>query len=161
MTTSADADPPSVDPVAVTAVRAIMNASDALRNACARYYGLTQSDVLAMSHLAAVGNMTASDLAERLRMSGASVTSVADRLEKAGLARRGPHESDRRMVVLEITELGRTRITALRVLVTRAMAGLADPEQVASTLVEVAARLEAQVAHVGRTLDALAAGPAG
>jgi DNA-binding MarR family transcriptional regulator len=153
---SAAAVPEVVDEMTVAAVRDIMNASDALRNACARHYGMPQSDVLALSHLTAYGSMTASELAEMLRLTGASVTSVADRLERGGLARRVPHAFDRRRVVVEVTVEGRARITTMRTMITQAMAGLFDPALVATVLTEVAARLQAQVADVGPTLDRLA-----
>ena len=47
------------------------------------------------------------DIADRLIISRASVTSLLDSLEKRGYARRRPHPSDRRMIWVEPTELGK------------------------------------------------------
>jgi DNA-binding MarR family transcriptional regulator len=46
-------------------------------------------------------------IADRLIISRASVTSLLDSLEKRGYARRQPHPSDRRMIWVEPTDLGR------------------------------------------------------
>lgn len=46
-------------------------------------------------------------LADRLIISRASVTSLLDTLEKRGYARRLPHPTDRRMIWVEPTDLGR------------------------------------------------------
>ena len=47
------------------------------------------------------------NIADRLIISRASVTSLLDSLEKRGYARRRPHPSDRRMIWVEPTDLGR------------------------------------------------------
>ncbi|HLO13493.1 MAG TPA: MarR family transcriptional regulator [Anaerolineales bacterium] len=46
-------------------------------------------------------------IADRLIISRASVTSLLDSLEKRGYAKRQPHPSDRRMIWVEPTDLGR------------------------------------------------------
>lgn len=51
--------------------------------------------------------VTPNHIADRLIISRASVTSLLDSLEKRGYARRRPHPSDRRMIWVEPTELGR------------------------------------------------------
>ncbi len=45
-------------------------------------------------------------IAERLIISRASVTSLLDSLEKRGFVKRQPHQSDRRMLLVELTPLG-------------------------------------------------------
>ncbi|MGD2026393.1 MAG: MarR family transcriptional regulator [Anaerolineales bacterium] len=47
------------------------------------------------------------EIADRLIISRASVTSLLDSLEKREYARRRPHPSDRRMIWVEPTDLGR------------------------------------------------------
>jgi len=47
------------------------------------------------------------NIADHLIISRASVTSLLDSLEKRGYARRRPHPSDRRMIWVEPTDLGR------------------------------------------------------
>src|SRR5512142_2742513 len=46
-------------------------------------------------------------IAERLIISRASVTSLLDSLEKRGFVKRQPHPSDRRMLLVELTNSGR------------------------------------------------------
>lgn len=46
-------------------------------------------------------------IADRLIISRASVTSLLDSLEKRGFVKRQPHLSDRRMLLVELTDSGR------------------------------------------------------
>jgi DNA-binding MarR family transcriptional regulator len=46
-------------------------------------------------------------IADRLIISRASVTSLLDTLEKRGFVKRQPHPSDRRMLLVELTDSGR------------------------------------------------------
>jgi DNA-binding MarR family transcriptional regulator len=46
-------------------------------------------------------------IADRLIISRASVTSLIDSLEKHGYVKRQPHQSDRRMLLIELTNSGR------------------------------------------------------
>jgi MarR family 2-MHQ and catechol resistance regulon transcriptional repressor len=47
------------------------------------------------------------NIADRLIISRASVTSLLDSLEKRGFVKRKPHVSDRRMILVELTDSGR------------------------------------------------------
>jgi DNA-binding MarR family transcriptional regulator len=47
------------------------------------------------------------NIADRLIVSRASVTSLLDSLEKRGFVKRQPHNSDRRMLLVELTDSGR------------------------------------------------------
>jgi MarR family transcriptional regulator, 2-MHQ and catechol-resistance regulon repressor len=47
------------------------------------------------------------NIADRLIISRASVTSLLDSLEKRGYVTRQPHPTDRRMILVELTETGR------------------------------------------------------
>lgn len=53
-------------------------------------------------------------IAERLIISRATVTGLIDSLERRGYARRSPHQSDRRMVLVELTDKGRQIADAFR-----------------------------------------------
>jgi len=53
-------------------------------------------------------------IADRLIISRASVTSLLDSLEKRGYASRRPHPTDRRMIWVELTDLGRQTADAFR-----------------------------------------------
>lgn len=52
-------------------------------------------------------NITAGFLGERTRLDSATLTGVIDRLESLGLVLRKPHETDRRSVVVSLTDEGR------------------------------------------------------
>jgi DNA-binding MarR family transcriptional regulator len=49
-------------------------------------------------------------MGRRLQVHPTSVTSIVDRLEKAGLVTRRPHPQDGRTVLAEITEAGRSTV---------------------------------------------------
>ncbi len=51
--------------------------------------------------------LTPSQISERTRKSSATMTSTLDILERSGFARRTPNPSDRRSLLIEITQAGR------------------------------------------------------
>ena len=55
------------------------------------------------------GPMSASRLAEATGLSAAATTSMIDRLERSGFVRRRKHDTDRRQVLVEMTDAGRSR----------------------------------------------------
>jgi DNA-binding MarR family transcriptional regulator len=72
----------------------------------AQEFGLAPQLAFALKHLQTGEPMKLSDLAAGLRCDNSSVTGIADRLEKAGLAERGAHPTDRRVTTLALTEHG-------------------------------------------------------
>jgi DNA-binding MarR family transcriptional regulator len=58
------------------------------------------------------GSLSLSQIAERLQVTPATVTSGIDRLEADDLVRRVPHPSDARTTLAEITARGRRTVTA-------------------------------------------------
>lgn len=56
-------------------------------------------------------------IAERLILSRASVTSLLDSLERRGYVRRLPHTNDRRMLLIALTDSGRKVAREFRVVV--------------------------------------------
>lgn len=58
------------------------------------------TDLDAMTHLVQSGPLSPGELARRLDLSGAAVTTVVDRLESVGHAQREQHPSDRRGVLV-------------------------------------------------------------
>jgi DNA-binding MarR family transcriptional regulator len=85
--------------------RAHEAASDAFDELAARKLGLNRTDVRCMGIIENEGPMTAGRLAERSGLTTAAVTSILDRLENAGYARRVRDENDRRQVIVEPTPL--------------------------------------------------------
>lgn len=67
--------------------------------------GLAASDIKTLDLLLRLGPLTAGELAGQTGLATASVTSLIDRLEKKGLARRLRDPKDRRRVIVEaVTE---------------------------------------------------------
>ncbi|GAC1309692.1 MAG: MarR family transcriptional regulator [Steroidobacteraceae bacterium] len=72
-----------------------------------RRLGMSQASWLAIAVTAkARGALSQSELADRLGVEGASVVAMADRLVKAGLIRREPSSTDRRVKRIVLTEAG-------------------------------------------------------
>ena len=65
-------------------------------------FGLSESDVEALSVLLDSGAATAGRLAELMGLTSGAVTRVIDRLEQAGYVRRVPDPADRRRVIVEL-----------------------------------------------------------
>jgi len=69
----------------------------------ARRLGLDQTELAAITALAAEGDMTLGRLGERVGLTSGAVTRLADRLEAVNLAVRRPQDGDRRVVILSAT----------------------------------------------------------
>lgn len=65
------------------------------------------------------GQMSPSELGDRLIVTRATVTGLLDSLERRGFVRRTPNPADRRGLLVEITEDGLTVLRDLRTLVHR------------------------------------------
>jgi len=63
--------------------------------------GLAASDLKTLDLLLRLGPLTAGELAEQTGLATASITSLVDRLEKKGFARRVRDPADRRRVIVE------------------------------------------------------------
>ena len=97
---------------------------------------ITQFGVLeALHHL---GPLCQSELAEKLLKSGGNLTLVVDNLEKAGFVLRDRDASDRRFVVVRLTEKGSVFIDAL------------FPKVVANVTREMRALSSTELADLGR-----------
>ena len=75
---------------------------DRFRAALARAVGIPVSDLGALEHLELAGPLTQRDLGARLLLTSGGVNLLVDRLERAGLVRRGRHPTDRRITVVEL-----------------------------------------------------------
>ena len=81
-------------------------------------FDLTPSSGLVLGILADFGEpLPPNKIAERLIISRASVTSLIDSLERRGYVRRVPHSTDRRMLLIELTDTGRQVAHDFRLLV--------------------------------------------
>jgi DNA-binding MarR family transcriptional regulator len=81
-------------------------------------YDLSPASGLVLSVLAdAETPLSPHMIADRLIISRATVTGLIDSLEHRGYARRVPHPSDRRMLLVELTDTGREVAGAFRPIV--------------------------------------------
>lgn len=85
-------------------------------------HGLYEGQQFILRALWAVDGLTPGELAKQLGLSTPTVTRAATRMEAAGLLRREPHPTDRRLVRLHLTGRGRD----LEATIEDEMAGLAD-----------------------------------
>jgi DNA-binding MarR family transcriptional regulator len=74
-----------------------------LDEAAAAYLGVNPTDGRAIDVIDQHGRITAGELARELRLSTGAVTTLVDRLERAGFARRVRDDEDRRRVLIETT----------------------------------------------------------
>jgi DNA-binding MarR family transcriptional regulator len=93
----------------VAAIRANSDQVDRLDQQAASSFRLNRTDTRALEIVSRTGPLTARKLAEELGITTGGVTTVIDRLERAGYARRQHDVDDRRRVLVEATELTRTR----------------------------------------------------
>jgi DNA-binding MarR family transcriptional regulator len=76
---------------------------DRLDQAAADLFGLNRTDMRALDIIGRAGPLTPTDLAWLLGFTTGGVTTVLDRLERAGYARRRADTTDRRRLVVETT----------------------------------------------------------
>ena len=76
--------------------------------------GLSDTQLAALATLEAHGAMTPGELADHEKVQPPSMTRVIAALEERGLVMRAPHATDRRQVVLTVTEPGRTVVQQSR-----------------------------------------------
>jgi DNA-binding MarR family transcriptional regulator len=86
------------------ALRALSTEIDRLDQAAADRYGLNRTDMRALDITGRAGPLAPTDLARQLGFTTGGVTTVLDRLERAGYIRRRPDPGDRRRQVVETTE---------------------------------------------------------
>ena len=85
------------------ALRAQATRTVVFHSAVAARLGITVTDLSALNMLSMAGPLTPGQLADRLGITrGGAVTTVVDRLEKAGYVRRSRDEEDRRRVRVEL-----------------------------------------------------------
>src|SRR5215470_2847981 len=84
--------------------RALSTDIDRLDQAAADKYGLNRTDMRALDISGRAGPLAPTELARLLGFTTGGVTTVLDRLERAGYIRRQPDPADRRRQVVQITE---------------------------------------------------------
>ncbi len=81
----------------------LRQAADRLDEVVARQFGLNRTDLRCLGILSLHGRMTAGELADESGLSPGAITTVLDRMERAGYANRVSDPEDRRRVVIVST----------------------------------------------------------
>ena len=97
----------------ISAVRAYQRATEDMDSAAYGALGVNRSDGKCLDVLEEREPMTAGELAEELGLTTGAVTTLLDRLEKAGYVTRARDTVDRRRVLVQLTALARRRIEEL------------------------------------------------
>lgn len=98
-------------------------------------HGVYEGQQFILRSLWSQDGLTPGEVAKRLGLSTPTITRATTRMEAAGLLRREPHPTDRRLVRLHLTERGRdleaTIEDEMAGLTDRALAGFDDAERAA------------------------------
>jgi DNA-binding MarR family transcriptional regulator len=90
-----------------TSIRQLLNrrelASARHRSAMSRQLGLSDTEMLAVAHLAQHGQLSPSALGELLDISSGGITALVQRLEAGGHLVRRRHPTDRRSVLVQLS----------------------------------------------------------
>lgn len=97
----------------VLALRRLMLAGEQFRHAVAEHFGIGLSETVAMSYLS-MGPSSPRKLADQVGLTPSTMTALLDRLERAGLAVRHPHPTDRRKSLITITDRGNDALAQVR-----------------------------------------------
>ena len=93
----------------LVALRQITRAIDLQSKRLLKSAGLTVPQLMVLQALSPDGRAKPSDIARRVHLSQATITSIVDRLLKAGLVNRERSEGDRRVVDVVLTQAGSDR----------------------------------------------------
>jgi DNA-binding MarR family transcriptional regulator len=103
-----DGDPSAAE-VSATLIRAGQALYDELDRGMQATFGVPESVLQALAVIdGSERPLTPSEIADRVFRSSASMTNLLDALERQGWARRVPNPDDRRSVLVEITDEGKT-----------------------------------------------------
>jgi DNA-binding MarR family transcriptional regulator len=92
------------------AIRQIIRAIDIHSRYLTKKYGLTGTQLLILKEIISMKEAHVGEVARRINLSQATVTSVLDRLEKLKYVKRTRSDSDKRKVMVRITKLGRSKL---------------------------------------------------
>jgi len=135
------------------ASRALQASVDALDEAVADLLGINRTDLRCLDELLQVGEAGPAWLAERLRLTTGSTTTLLDRLERAGYVTRSPDPKDRRKIVVRPTPLARQRAYELYgPVATEGAQAMAQftPDELGAVLRYLRISRELQLRHVHR-----------
>lgn len=141
------------------ALRRILRATEIYGRKLATAAGLTAVQFRVLQVVADRDSCTATEIAQQMRVSQATVTSLVDKLVKHGVVVREKSETDRRQTNIVITDAGRETIRrapdALQQRYVRKFEALQDWEQaqLVASLERVALMLDAEMIDASPVLD--------
>ncbi|TNE62620.1 MAG: MarR family transcriptional regulator [Alphaproteobacteria bacterium] len=91
-------------------IRRIMRAIDLQSKQLVKQSGLTAPQLVVLQALRREGRAAPSAVAREVALSQATVTSILDRLDRAGLTRRERSDADKRVVYACLTEAGERKL---------------------------------------------------
>ena len=94
----------------VAAARSSQNSADMFEESLGKFYGSNRTDGRCIDIIQRFERLTAGELAEQTGLTTGAVTTIIDRLEKAGVARRIRDKKDRRKVFIELTDFSKKMI---------------------------------------------------
>ena len=118
--------------------------------AVAEQYGLTGSQLLVLKMLEPRGQLSLSELSERIRAKNSTVTGIIDRMERDGLVQRRRSGEDRRVVYIELTSRGRKLASDAKVDPMQLFRALLEdlPSRDAAELERITTKLVARVREI-------------
>jgi DNA-binding MarR family transcriptional regulator len=92
---------------AATEARVHQTAYDRFEDAAAAYAGVNRTAMRCMDVLDQAGQLTPGEIAVQTGLTSGAVTAMLDRLERLGFVQRRPDPSDRRRVLVKLTDKAR------------------------------------------------------
>ena len=128
---------------AVRGLRAVILAGENYRQVIAQVTGLGVTETQALSYLAVHGDRGQNALGSDLGLTSSASTALVDRLERQGVASRYPHPSDRRRVLVRLTDQGEAVLARSRGWLASSFQSFSGEElpQLAAALQRIAADL--------------------
>jgi MarR family transcriptional regulator, organic hydroperoxide resistance regulator len=128
-----------------------------LTKTLAKRFGLTGPQLTVIKILDQIGDLSLSSLSGRIKANNSTVTGIIDRMEREGLVRRERSQTDRRMVLIRLTDKGRALAGQIEVqpmeIFRQAVAAL--PESEMQTLFSILDRVQRTVRQtIAQTSDA-------
>ena len=134
----------------VAAIRRLMRAVDLHSRRLVDEFGLTGPQLATLQEAARLGPVSATALARAVHLSGATMTGILTRLEKRGYVERTRGATDRRTVLVSVTDVGRDALSRAPSLLQdrfrAALSGLATWEQLMmlANLQRIASMMDAE-----------------
>ncbi|KKL71169.1 hypothetical protein LCGC14_2097610 [marine sediment metagenome] len=143
----------------LVAIRRILRSTEMYGRELAKAAGLTAVQIRVLQIVAETGHATPKEIAKRMGVSQATMTSLIDRLKAKAMVERQPSEVDRRQTNILITEAGKRAVDdapdPLQQKYVSQFEAMADWEQamVVAVLERVATMLDAPTHDIAPVLD--------